>query len=133
MSTAELDAMQWTDISMDPNSPAALDERRRAAGFGQGPASADRLEFIRTMVRGRRVLDVGCVDHFADAAVEPGFLHRAVAASAGECLGIDVHGSGVEALARWGFAVRGESTSTTRAKSRSFVPAVASTSLWWER
>ena len=42
----------------------------------------DRIPFIRDKCRGKRVLDVGCVNHTADCIGQPGWLHGQIAAVA---------------------------------------------------
>ena len=56
------------------------------------PAQAitDRVGFICGRVNGRRVLDVGIVEHDYAASLEGHWLHHHVANAAKSCLGIDI-------------------------------------------
>jgi SAM-dependent methyltransferase len=92
-------------VSVDPNSSEALDHRQAALDSVEVLRPRDRIEFVADVVRDRRVLDVGCVDHFEGASSDPAFLHRVVASSARECLGLDIEEAGLEALAASGFEV----------------------------
>ena len=63
----------------------------------------DRTAYLCELVRGRKLLDVGVVDHFADSGQH---LHRQLAGVAAESLGVDRLEEGIEALKRDGFNAR---------------------------
>lgn len=94
---------RWTDVSDDPNSPAALQFRRQTLAAARRPPVPDRTAYLQDLCRGRRVLDVGVVDHTVDSG-QP--LHRAVASVAGYCLGVDILEGPVNRLREQGFNVR---------------------------
>ncbi len=97
-------ADRWTSISGDPNSVEAVRLRAQQLGAVRTlERVGTRERFLMEVVRGRRVLDIGCVDHFADAVRRPGFLHSKIAAAAGTCLGVDIDADGVRELARHGY------------------------------
>ena len=62
------------------------------------PPVPDKIAYLTDLVRGRRVLDVGCVSHFADAANDPRWLHKHLRSAAAECLGLDILADDVAAL-----------------------------------
>jgi SAM-dependent methyltransferase len=65
----------------------------------------DRVEVIRSLVRGRRVIDLGFVDEDQMAAkhVRGDWLHQIVCAEARQCVGVDVDAAGVELARGLGF------------------------------
>jgi 2-polyprenyl-3-methyl-5-hydroxy-6-metoxy-1,4-benzoquinol methylase len=105
-STHARDAVQWASVAASPNDGDALEHRRRqldAITLLDMPRNRDEL--LIDAVQGRRVLDVGCVDHSPDSASSPLFLHRAIAQAADECLGVDLHEEGIENLRDHGYNV----------------------------
>lgn len=62
-------------------------------------------DYIADICRGRRVLDVGCVDHTVGAAAAETWLHRRVVESAAEVLGVDLAEGEVAKLRRAGYNV----------------------------
>jgi SAM-dependent methyltransferase len=64
-----------------------------------------KADFITKHCRGRNVLDVGCVDHTADAASTSDWLHATIGSVARSSLGVDTAESEVAALAARGYAV----------------------------
>lgn len=97
--------MLWSDLADDPNDPAVLARRQTEIDRARRPPIAHRNDFVLERCRGRRVLDVGCVQHTVDAAERDGWLHRLVRAEADTCLGVDIHAEGVAALADAGYDV----------------------------
>jgi len=65
--------------------------------------TCDRLAFVREQVAGRRVLDIGCVNHESRTMTSPDWLHGLIAGAATECLGVDILENEVEELRRAGF------------------------------
>ena len=66
-----------------------------------------RSERLLELVRGRRVLHVGCCDHLdlIRAKVEQGvYLHQVLCQVAAHCVGLDVNEAGVALLRELGFA-----------------------------
>ena len=96
----------WTDLTKDPNSPHALEARRQVIEAARRPPVPDRVEYLVSLARGKRVLDVGVVDHFAEARHKPTFLHAQIANAAGACLGVDIVADGVQQLQASGYNVR---------------------------
>lgn len=97
--------MTWRDLSDDPNSTEALAARRAVLEAAASAVPIDRLDVIAEVATGRRVVDVGCVDHFAASADAETWLHRHVAGLASECVGVDIEADGVEAMRAAGYDV----------------------------
>lgn len=100
-----VDRMPWRDISDDPNSQAARAARRRVLDAARADRSVERLEVIRRHCEGRKVLDLGCVDHRVEAVDQPEWLHRFVVDVSEECLGVDIEPEGLEKMRRQGYQV----------------------------
>jgi 2-polyprenyl-3-methyl-5-hydroxy-6-metoxy-1,4-benzoquinol methylase len=98
--------MHWQQLHSDPNHPEVIQERRRLLKNAARPPVADRESYLEELVRGRRLLDVGIVDHEASQAVaKRSWLHRRLANAAASCLGVDVLKEEVERLQQQGFNV----------------------------
>lgn len=65
----------------------------------------DRFKLIEQAVSGKRVLDVGCVDHHASKEEESEWLHRVVVESASDVVGLDFEKREVEELSARGYKV----------------------------
>jgi cyclopropane fatty-acyl-phospholipid synthase-like methyltransferase len=93
---------RWTDVSDDPNSREALQYRTAQLARSRQAPVADRAAHLVELARGRRVLDIGCVNH---VTVPPSAadLHRRISAVAAACRGVDVLADGVESLQRDGY------------------------------
>lgn len=63
----------------------------------------DRLAFIQDQCRGKRVLDVGCVNHSVEFVEHDDWLHGKIAAVASSVVGIDIEKEAVEELNRRGY------------------------------
>lgn len=94
---------RWTEVSDDPNSAAAMRARRESLRRAWAEPVADRVRYLESLVAGKRVLDVGVVDHTMESG-QP--LHRRLAAAASYCVGIDVLESAVRSLREAGYNVR---------------------------
>jgi len=104
----------WHQLTTDPNSTAAHRYRDSALTAARRPPVRDRVEYLQSLARGKRVLDVGVVDH--DASKEAGgkWLHRAVSSVASYCLGLDVLEGDVKKLQAAGYNVRVGDVTTER-------------------
>lgn len=89
--------------SPDPNASEVVARREREVRAARAEPVEDRALYLCDLVRGKRLLDVGVVDHFTDSGQQ---LHRRLARVAAESLGIDVLRDGIEALRRDGFDAR---------------------------
>ncbi len=64
-----------------------------------------RLDAIRDIVRGKRVLDVGCVDHESSNEAGQQWLHRVIGEQASELTGLDFEAEEVEKLNAKGYNI----------------------------
>lgn len=94
---------RWTDVSDDPNSEAAIRFRNQTLAAAHAPPIPDRITYLQELCRGKRVLDVGIVNHTLDSGQS---LHRALASVATYILGVDVLPEAVKALQEQGLNVR---------------------------
>lgn len=97
--------MAWRTISSDPNSEAVLAQRRAVLDAALSRHPLRRLDVIRRLCAGKRVLDVGCVDHFAEMAKSSSWLHAKVCEVASSCVGVDIEAEGVTAMKDAGYDV----------------------------
>ena len=68
--------------------------------------STERIEdHIAALVRGKKVLDVGCVDHVAQKEMEATWLHRRLVESASSIIGLDILQDEIRQLAAKGYRV----------------------------
>lgn len=95
----------WSTVSPWPNSPEAKKHRENALLGTFQPLIHDRIEYLKSIARGRRVLDVGVVEHDSSRAGSDAWLHRHIAGAASYCLGIDILEEGVRKLAAEGYNV----------------------------
>lgn len=94
--------MRWTDVSSDPNAPEAVayrDQQLRRAKKLQEP---DRRAFVQRLAHGKRVVELGCVDHDFDLRTD-WWLHGILAEVASELVGVDYDASGVEKMRAAGY------------------------------
>ena len=91
---------------MEPNSPDAKRFRLATLAAAHAPPVASRVDHLCELVRGKRVLDVGSVAHALETEAKDEWLHRALAAAAGYCLGVDILPDAVRRLQEAGYNVR---------------------------
>lgn len=96
----------WRALTTDPNSRAALAARQAALERAWCPPVASRIDHLREHAAGRRVLDVGVVDHELEQHASTAWLHGHIAAVASYCLGVDLLEGPIEELGRRGYNVR---------------------------
>lgn len=94
--------MGWAARSPDPNSAEAHAYRNEQLRSAHKPPVQVRSDYLVELARGKRVLDVGCVDHLGPTArIAP--LHRKLAEAAAELVGVDVQEAGVETMNAEGY------------------------------
>jgi|GEM_PF-2596487 len=93
----------WREVNPDPNSRENMDVRHRALRSALRPETRSRLEIIVAECAGKRVLDLGCVDHEARQSGRAEWLHGHVASAASYCLGVDADEVGVKELVGAGY------------------------------
>ena len=87
---------------------AAYGELKKA--FRPGLAR-DRIELIQALVKGKSVLDVGCVEHSTESESRSVWLHRAICNVAKEVVGLDYEEEAVQKLRDKGYhVVSGDAT-----------------------
>lgn len=97
---------RWASVVADPNDAAALIRRADTLRRAWRPSVDDRAEFLVRRVKGKKVLDVGCVAHDTMRMAAPEWLHRRLAESSARCMGIDVLEAGIEQMRTMGFDAR---------------------------
>jgi 2-polyprenyl-3-methyl-5-hydroxy-6-metoxy-1,4-benzoquinol methylase len=98
--------MRWIDVTLDPNSAEAHAFRQRTLESARCPPVVSREDYLVEMARGKKVLDVGVVEHLAAASRKESWLHRKICESAATCLGIDSLAAEIELLKAEGYNVR---------------------------
>lgn len=116
---------RWHEISSDPMSPAVLERRRTAVRTARRPPTTDRIGYLRRLAAGRRVLDIGVVDHDLGSDRARHWLHGELAKVASGILGIDVLPEQVDELRRRGYAVENRDITTGDLPSGTFDLIVA--------
>lgn len=94
---------------MKPEKEWMLGDQWRAdsADFGNEIAFQDhKIRFAATRSAGKKVLDLGCVQHNPENYRSKFWLHKALVKVAGSVVGIDLYEPGVEFLREKGFDVR---------------------------
>jgi 2-polyprenyl-3-methyl-5-hydroxy-6-metoxy-1,4-benzoquinol methylase len=97
---------RWQDLSSDPNAPEILAARRGALKSARAGIVEDRITYLCDLVRGRRILDVGVVEHFLDASSSEQWLHGKLCEAATECVGVDVLTEELRQLRLHGYDVK---------------------------
>jgi 2-polyprenyl-3-methyl-5-hydroxy-6-metoxy-1,4-benzoquinol methylase len=99
-------AVHWSSLAADPMDGAVLARRRATIAAARRDPIEDRTTYLCDLVRGRRALDVGVVDHDLRTDRSDRWLHGALAEAAAEIVGLDVVDDEVEELRRRGYDVR---------------------------
>lgn len=95
--------LRWHEISRDPNAPEVIRSREQNVRAARAEPVADPCAYLCALVRGKRLLDLGVVDHFAGSGQ---LLHHQLAQAAAKSLGVDVVPDGIDLLRREGLNVR---------------------------
>ena len=99
--------LDWTTVSDDPNNRDAKAAVRSWLKATQRVHTGnDLLGHIETLVRGKRVLDIGVVSHSARYFDLPDWRHGRIHKAARYCVGIDILEPLVNELNKRGFNVR---------------------------
>ena len=100
-------SLDWTAVSDDPNHPEARAAIRAWLKAAQRVhTDSDLLDYIESLVRGKRVLDIGVVEHSLSYMNRPDWRHGRICKLASHCLGIDILAPLVDELNGRGFNVR---------------------------
>ncbi len=95
----------WSCVSPDPMNPGLINRRQAQVAAAHRSPIPDRVSHLRALARGRRVLDLGVVDHTVDTERSERWLHGQLVEVAGTALGIDVVADEVERLSQRGYHV----------------------------
>ncbi len=99
--------LDWTTVSDDPNNrEAKAAVRAWLKTARQVHTDRDLLAHIESLVRGKRVLDIGVVSHSARYFDLPDWRHGLIHRAAAYCVGIDILEPLVAELNTRGFNVR---------------------------
>ena len=96
----------WKERAKDPCFPHLREDRKRFLKGIHKSAHLDRMSFLVEAVRGKRVLDIGCVENDADHHTREEWLHNHIVKASAECLGLDILESEVDSLKTKGYNVR---------------------------
>lgn len=98
-------AADWTRISRNPVAPEVHALLQRALAARLAPPAYDYMAFLKDFVSGKRVLDIGVVEHDASHMEAEGWKHRYVVEWAADVLGVDILKEELEVLRERGFRV----------------------------
>jgi 2-polyprenyl-3-methyl-5-hydroxy-6-metoxy-1,4-benzoquinol methylase len=106
MTLQEVQDKSWSEISKDPNAPEVLKHRRdQLIRSGATTVAQDRVSYLSSLARGKKVLDVGVVEHTREAVLSPNWLHRNLVKESKSCLGVDILQEEVDYLVSLGFNI----------------------------
>lgn len=97
---------RWYSYSSDPNNPIILKSRRKAITSVRSRSSVnDRVSYLCSLAKGKRVLDIGVVAHTINAEQSSEWLHQHLCNVARSCLGVDILEGGIKQLQAKGYNV----------------------------
>lgn len=97
---------RWTAIGNDPNSFQIKQERIKDLSVARNwELIPDRVEYLKSLASGKKVLDVGVVEHTISAQDADTWLHKNLCKVADYCLGVDILEAEVNSLKSIGFNV----------------------------
>jgi SAM-dependent methyltransferase len=96
---------RWFETAKDPMDPRLLLARSEIVSRARRPNVRDRNDYLVSLASGKRVLDVGVVDHTSTSDRQENWLHGRVVGVAKSTLGVDVLEKGVRDLQARGFNV----------------------------
>lgn len=97
---------RWNVLTDDPNDLGVVQERIRWLSLVKSGSKLDRIEYLTALAKGKKVLDVGIVEHSRDFVNTPSWLHQYIAKASSECLGVDILNEEVEYIKSLGFNVQ---------------------------
>lgn len=95
----------WNEISWDPNATAVVRWRNEQLEKAHQPPIDHRLTYLHGLAKGKKVLDVGVVEHDAVNEQTDTWLHKHLVDAADSVLGVDILADGVKALQERGYNV----------------------------
>jgi len=112
------DSARWHELSSDPNAPEVLAARQQALIKARGACVDDRTAYLCDLTRGKRVLDIGVVEHIFDASNSKQWLHAKLCEVAKQCVGTDVLSDELAKLRQRGYDVRNVDLTLTRLEEK---------------
>lgn len=97
--------MHWQKISSDPNSIEVINQRKQAIKSARAKPVTDRVEYLKQLATGKKVLDVGVVDHVVGQRHSPDWLFGGLSSVAAKIVGVDILPEAVETLKKEGYSV----------------------------
>jgi len=97
--------LRWSDFALDPMESRVIERRQALLAAARQAPVPDRIAYLRSLASGKRVLDLGVVDHTSRTDRSEWWLHGQLAEVAGELLGIDIVADEIELLKQKGFNV----------------------------
>lgn len=95
----------WSEVAPDPMDPGVIAQRQAFLRAARHAPVPDRVEYLRALASGKRVLDLGVVDHSSNTDRSVHWLHAQLVDVADDVLGIDILAEEVQRLADRGFNV----------------------------
>ncbi len=100
------EVFDWRKHSSDPNSASVSRARQNLLdGLRSERLLPNRLHHLCGLASGKKVLDVGCVEHDLEATSGDDWLHRHLVDVAAECLGVDILAAEIQELSDRGYSV----------------------------
>lgn len=97
--------LHWSDLADDPMDPTLIESRQKLLRHVRADPIPDRVAHLQSLARGKKVLDLGVVDHTSDSDRRDHWLHGQLRDVAGELLGIDIVADEVDKLRQQGYRV----------------------------
>lgn len=101
-----MSAINWKEISLEPNSPLVRAAVRKDLESRRRPRCFDKRELVRRFVLGHSVLDVGVVAHSLEESEADHWLHGQIKGWARELVGVDILEAECAKLRARGYDVR---------------------------
>jgi len=98
-------ARHWSELTADPNSSVAREHRRKTLEHARAEPVSDRVAYLCGLARGKKVLDIGVVDHELNSRPGEVWLHGEIAKAGKSVLGVDILPKAVEDLKARGYNV----------------------------
>jgi SAM-dependent methyltransferase len=114
--------VSWRLSADDPNAPEALEPRDAVLRRATRAPVDNRAQRIAELCQGRRVVDIGCVDHCVATHERSTWLHRRIVETASFCLGVDIAEEGVAAMNAAGYHAVVHDVSTGLGPVADFAP-----------
>lgn len=95
----------WTRVSRNPVAPEVHDLLTRELSARLAAPAHDYMAFVREFVTGKRVLDIGVVEHDVSHMEAEGWKHQYLREWSDDVLGVDILAAEIDLLKQRGFRV----------------------------